>query len=503
MLDSITFGLSGVLGSGKDILSEAITETYRDEFLRFLQGNFWVPQEIVCPTERRNKDLFQGYSEDPHRYAFPYQAECLANRMECQRAVDRTQGIVLQKQPLAVERATFGEANRGYMGDLFQTYDNLSNQAIAGARPVDVHIYLRFGEEDIPELQERIRASGRPGEQKYCQDPSYLLDHIRLHESYFESCSGIPVITIDATHPAFRKDSPDKNYLQEVIKDIVTQAREFIKPPRFPLYKWEQMDYNTAQEAARRGRFQLRDCLKEELRILSFAGLVSSNKTGLAKLVSAELEMGLTQELEGRNSVINDPLLFTFLDAKRAYELGRIPIHEVREHCYNLQVSLIEKRPSTREEAFARGRSFGEDRSIEEDPEIFWPLFVEQGFLTVDQVVELEQMAKERYGRTIKSDLLIQTQRPALDCKILSIGRGREVEQEAWTLEDMEIMEGLYNDRDGRDFVTRARDYGALKGPSLVIDMTKFKSDNNRHLGWLWQEIMHELMDLGKLEKAA
>ncbi len=494
MLDSFTFGISGVLGSGKDQLTEAMTGQYKDSTFGLILGNFWVPPEVVCPKEERNKELFQLFSEEPERYAFPYQVECLANRMACQREVDRTTGILLQKQPLTVERATFGEANRDQMGELFPTYENLSRQAIATARPVDVHLYLRLTEDDLLELLGRIERSGRPGEKRFLQEPEYLRHLIRLHEDYFTSCRDIPVIRIDATHPAFRKDYEDKSHLQTIIEDAVAQVRKMLALPRFPLYHWNEIDHNTAQEAEYRGRLQLRDYLARIQRIISFAGLVSSGKTGLARLVGRELEIDVALELEGRNSVIQNPLLWEFLASRQAYRLGKTSIEEVREKCYALQVDLIEKRPATREELFAEGRSFAEDRSIEEDSEIFWPLFLEQGFLTREQFSRLEQKAGERYARTKKADILIQTGRPALDCKVMSLRRGRGVEQEAWTIEDMLRMENYFACIDGKSFLDRAMARGALKGPRFAIDMTNFDPDKKIHLGWLWQEIMHELL---------
>lgn len=494
--DNIRVGVSGVIQSGKDQFTEAATGIYQDILLEALTGNFWVPHQVVSHTEKRNRELFRKYSAQPEKYAFAYQMECLANRQACQKIVDSESGLVLQNEPLDVERATFGEANKDYMGEFFPIYDNVSRQAISSAKKVDLHVYLQVKDEEkgISELLDRIKCYGREGEKKFIQEPSYLVQLIRYHENFFKEVK-IPVIYVDATHPSFRKDRQDKEHLKTVLAGVAKDIRKYESPPRLKLFEWEaveEYDHNRAHQAARFGRRHLRDYLAKNQKIITLAGLVSSGKTGLAELISDELEIALSRELSGRNVEVRDNYLGNFLNALSDFKLGKIPMEDLRKHCYALQEHLIPQRSERRQKFFDTGKSFVEDRSPVEDPCIFWKHFQEPGYLTEEQVSHLQSMAVEAYSKAPKSDLLIKVLRPAQQCRQLAIGRGRDAEKAGWRLEDLEHMERLF-----RDFFRDMEQYQSHKGPKFELDMEKFNLDSEIHRGFLWQEMMFHLMEPG------
>ncbi len=481
--DNIRIGVAGIFHSGKDRLTEAATTLYPDTTTALLKGNLWVPDEIISRKEKRNKELFDLYSRSPEKYAFPYQMECLANRLACQQLVDKDAGIVLQNQPLAVERATYGEANKDYLGEFFPIYDNMSRAIIARTKPVHVLVYLQVKEEQLPVILQRISASGRDGEKKFVDDPSYLLKLIRSHEAYMKECR-IPVISVDATHPAFAKDYEDKeHHLKSVLEHLVRETRRYKAPPRLELWQWEAVDYNPAQQASRVGRRQVRNHVQQMNAIISTAGIVSGGKSGLAEMIADQLDINVSRELSGRNNEIVDPELFRFLDALAAFKAGKIPLEELRGPCYDLQVHLIAERPRKRKKFIAKGKAFIEDRSIEEDEEIFWRLFHDvHTSLTTQQYETLKQKAAVAAQETPQPHLYIGVMRSALEAKQLSIGRGRDVEQGAWSLADMQKMESYFHD------------FFSVKNPKIMLDMQKFNSDSEIHRGWLWQEMMWELM---------
>lgn len=488
--DNIRIGIAGMPHAGKDQLTKAATEQYASTMKQIVEGNFWVPDSVVSRKEERSKELFAKYSADPEGYAFRYQVNCLANRLKCQQTADKDSGIVLQAEPPEVERATYGEANRRFMGEDFSIYENMAGAVIGRTKPVHFLVYLQVKEEGLPVILDRITRYGREGEKKFLKDPSYLLNHIQLHEDYMKNCR-TRVITIDATHPAFGKDYVDPDqHLKGVLEHIVQEVRTYKPVRQLPLWEWEAIDYNSAQDAARVGRRQLRKLMGELKPCISTAGLVSIGKSGLAAMVADSLDIELSRELSGKNNVIVDKELLLFLDALAKYNTGKITWEEVSRPCYDLQVHLRHERPARRkmfmEEKngiFKPKEAFIEDRSDEEDREIFWKLFHDVHHTLSDgQYKNLLQLADEVAKTTIKPDLYLCLTRSALEAKKMSVGRGRDVEQEAWSLKDMRYMEALYPT------------FFASLEPRVELNAKEFDSDKEIHRGWLWQEMMIPLL---------
>lgn len=479
--DKITIAVGGPIKAGKDVLLDNASN-YQETLFQSLRGNFWVPQQVQVISEEHNRALFGRYSADPQRYAFEFQVACLNNRLAQQSKVDAAQGLVFHGQPLEIDRYIYAEANRSNMGDSFESYTGMYEEIRKRVASPDLWIYLRVPEERLDIMLERIRTGGRDGEKKFLEDSSYLLETIRLNEEFFTKVVRQPVITIDATHPVFGGQR-DNEYLPTLYQDIANQIRQYKKPRRLPLQEWEEIDYNRSQKGMREARRQLRRYLATNQSIIAFAGLVGISKTSMAELLSAELDIEVMLELSGKHNAIADELLDKFLRDKKTY-------------AYDLQKSLIPKRIGMRKEKYALGKSFVEDRSPVEDQSIFWRRLHQQGNLSDDQMRELTGLAKQAYATAPKSNLMIKLLRSPEQCREMILRRGRQVEIDAWPIEDLKEMEVLY-----RDFFEDMEQYKSHDGPTLELDVEYWDAKNTVHWGYLFQEMFHNLLEWEERKK--
>jgi len=472
--DKITIALAGPIKSGKSILAEKAKE-YQNVLYQSLQGNFWVPKKLTVIEEHLDNDLFEKYSTDPQRYAFEFQCMCMANRLAQQDQVDISTGIVLLDQPLEIDRHIYAEANKISLEGSFRTYERLNAEVKKRVTSPDIWIYLRVPEEKIAIILERIERYGREGEKKFLADSSYLIQNIRLNEKFFASVRQ-PVITIDATNPVFSGENNEEQ-LQSIYASIAKEVSQFKSPPRLTLDEWEAVDYNRAQNGAREARRQLRKYLAEHPTIITLAGPVGAGKTGMAELIHEELDVGIHRELDGKNDVIADDLLGKFLCDKKTYG-------------YDLQKCLLPKRTGARTEKYELGDSFVEDRSPVEDQSIFWRRLHRQGYLSDEQMEELQGLAKETYAKAPKSDVMIKLLRSPRECRKMVLARGRPQEVMAWPLQELEQMQLLYE-----DLFEDMEQYGSHQGPKIGLNLAEFNPKNTIHQGYLWQEVLHSLIE--------
>ncbi|MBI2146172.1 deoxynucleoside kinase [Candidatus Woesearchaeota archaeon] len=472
--DKITIALAGPIKSGKDILA-AQAQEFRETLFGCLQGNYWVPQQLKVLKEEQDKTLFEQYSADPKQYAFEFQMRCLASRLEQQDKVDDASGLVLLGQPLEIDRHIYAEANREKIGSSFVTYENLHREVAKRVKTPDLWIYLRVEERNLDILLERIRENGRPGEKKFLDDPTYLVQNIRLNEEFFKHVRQ-PVIEIDATHPVF-SGKEDGTYVWKLFEHLTQEIRRYKQPPRLTLDEWEAVDYNQAQEGMWKAQTQLRQYLREHQKIIAMAGPVGLGKTGFAQLLGQRLEIGVLRELDGSNDEIKDLLLDRFLRDKPRY-------------CYDLQSHLIPKRTTARKELHAKGKSFVEDRSPVEDQSIFWRRFHEQGYLSDEQLSELKARARHAYADAPTSDLIIKLYRTPQECRKMILKRGRPQEVAAWPLSELRAMEPLY-----ADFFEDMEQYGSHAGPKIEFNLQELDPKNDIHKGYIFQEIHHALLN--------
>lgn len=485
MIDNYNIGLVGVIGAGKTTLTEAVQDSqYSAHFLELLlEGNFWVPQTISTSKEGIDQDLFQRYAQDPQRYAFEFQVAQLTNRFLRHKDVESNPGVNFIDMPLAADRWGYGEANRENMGASFTTYATLFDSISPHTVEPDVYVYLRIGKEQIGSILERIRTRGRPEEKALLEDPSYLLKLIDLYEQ-FPTRVQKPVIVIDASKIELGSGQGlDNKYLLQTLEQIALETRKYCRPPRLTLDEWEAVDYNRAQTGAWNAQRQLRQYLTEHQTIITFAGPVGVGKTGMAELLSNELDINLVRELGMRNDTAGHKLLSDFLKDKPKY-------------AYDLQKHLLPKRLEARIESHQTGRSFVEDRSPVEDQTIFWRRLHQQKCLSDEQLAELKAIAQKTYASAPKSNVMIQLTRPARECRQMILKRGRPEEVGAWPEAELKAMERLYEDH-----FEEMKQYKSHSGPELKLDMTEFDPRNAFHKGYLWQEVLHSLLEQHEQEQ--
>lgn len=475
--DKITIALAGPIKAGKDILARYAPQ-YSEILFQSLNGNFWIPKKLNVINEQQNADLFERYSQHPDQYAFEFQTACIANRLAQQNQVDNSSGLVLLGQPLEIDRHIYAEANKENLGNSFQTYKQLYSEVKKRVTSPDIWIYVRITEEQLPVLLDRIERHGRAGEKKFIQDPSYLIENIRLNEQFFATIRQ-PIIELDGT-TAFFNNEPDILLATQLYTLLAQKINQYKPPHHLTIDEWEAIDYNRAQNGVREARKQLRTYLQQHNKILTIAGPVGAGKTGLAELISHELDIDIFRELDGKNDQIVDELLFKFLRDKKTY-------------AYDLQKSLLPKRINARNELAAQHKSFIEDRSPVEDQSIFWRRLHQQGHLNDTQLAELKTLAIQSYKTAPTSDVMIKLFRSAKECRKMILDRGRLPEVQAWPEAELETMQKLYD-----DFFEDMQQYGSHHGPTVDINLHNFNPKNTIHQGYLWQEILHGLLAQGK-----
>ncbi len=477
--DKITAAVIGPIKAGKGIFTRKAQEPrYKSILLdTVLTGNYWVPRQFSTIEEQPDVDFLSKYYAHPKQYAFEFQMRYMATRLHQQDRVDSTTGLVLTGQPLDVDKL-FAEINKTYIGAAYPTYELMLEQVHKRVTAPEIVIYLQVTDPAV--LRRRIKEDSRSGEETLLQG-SYLQRNIESIEKY---CTNLkkPLITVDAGNPAFEGNASSR-FWNALFHRVAAEMRQYRQPPRLTLDEWEAVDYNRAQNGARNARRQLREYLARHQKIGNIAGLVGTGKTGLAELLGDELDIGVMRELDGRNDEVKDALLFKFLANKAAY-------------CFELQDYLIPKRLGGRKRFYRMKKSFVEDRSPEEDQSIFWRRFHAQGYLSDEQMERLKRKAKAAYTKAPKADFMLLLERSPRESRKMILRRGRKVEVQAWPLAELEAMTEYYQGSDTVEpFAQDLRQYGGLQGPVIPINLNELNLDKMIHLGYLFQEILHGMLE--------
>ncbi|MBI2102436.1 deoxynucleoside kinase [Candidatus Woesearchaeota archaeon] len=223
---------------------------------------------------------------------------------------------------------------------------------------------------------------------------------------------------------------------------------------------------------------KLQHCLERTPTIITVAGNIGLGKSTLAELISQDLEIPGSYELDNR--VMNVDLLMRFIKA---------PFEEKAQHCYNLEVDLCNRRVDARRTRALRGQSFIEDRTPEEDPAVLHPHLANLGYLNREQYDDLQQLWKSQAGKTPRSGIMLLLHASAEVARAGIERRGREGELDAWQLErDLRPLKELYD-----VFPERVPQYGLHQGPIILIDREVTDTLNPQHRERIYRSIMEAL----------
>lgn len=183
--------VEGVIGVGKTALTRLLGEQFRVPtfFERFEENPF-----------------LSNFYSNREQYAFQTEVFFLLNRYRQQQAVVKTSlsnGDLVGDYLFAKTRLFAGLNLRDAELDLFdQIYEALSNQV---PTPTLV-VYLSAS---VPTLMARIYQRDRSFERS--MERSYIADLARLYDSFFQSYTGAPVLTINTDNLDFVRTPSDND----------------------------------------------------------------------------------------------------------------------------------------------------------------------------------------------------------------------------------------------------------------------------------------------------
>lgn len=240
--------------------------------------------------------------------------------------------------------------------------------------------------------------------------------------------------------------------------------------------KWLSLNPAEAVIEAIRCEKELKQYLTDHKTFLTIAGNIGLGKTTFARIMSHGLDINGCYELDAEKDHINDELLAKFLGDKPKY-------------CFQLQQHLLTKRLSFRKYNAAKSGSCIEDRTPEEDPGVFHQFFHQRGYLTDQQLKQLEEEAITAYRSAPHSDLMIILQGSPELSRLRILQRGRPEELKAWRLEEeLRPMAELYG-----DFPGLVEKYDLHAGPILTFDLDCLDITNRVHEGYICEQILDSL----------
>lgn len=236
--------------------------------------------------------------------------------------------------------------------------------------------------------------------------------------------------------------------------------------------EWLELSLSERTKRTINSRRELRDYLASNHTLITVAGMVGLGKTTLTRVFAEDLNIHGIEELNGDNTLLNK-----FLADKKTY-------------CVPLQRDLLAKRIAFRNQNFSSGKSCIEDRTPEEDPGMFYKLFVQDEILSPEDFSLLREEAIAAYKTTSKSQLMIILDGPPLLARTRILERGRPNEYSAWPMETLQKMSNLY-----QEFPQEVESLGLHQGPYINLDLTNFDIEKSSHLGWLYEKALHQLKE--------
>jgi deoxyadenosine/deoxycytidine kinase len=463
-MENLRIGIIGNIGVGKSTLvTKAKTEPYKNRLLSLFPGES-QGADIHTFDETFNPLVLDEFYKDPVKNAFMAQIEFFNGRLERQKRIDNSRGIILEDRTLAEDYHIFGKAQRilGNMSDAeFQAYQRTYHLMTESFKEPDILVYLRA---DVETLTERIAKRGRESE-KLIQD-EYLNQLNYLYEEYIENYVKCPVLIIETN------SLPEDEFVEVAVERIAKRISELSLRITTPgIRKWVKLPETEATLKAIDIEKKLEKYLQEHPTLITIAGNVGLGKSTITAIMERSLNLtGLYEQPEA------NPLLEKFLSDKKKY-------------CFDLQLHFLKMRAEQRLQGKKGDRSYVKDRSLPEDLLVFCHQFNQDGLLTD---MELERLTTEFHK--------INNQLPSADLIIQLVGtpklawqriqqRGREMEIEGgWNEAEITNLNRWY-----QDYADNVLKYGFHKGKVIEIDVSMIDLLNRVHVGYIFERIYEAL----------
>lgn len=464
-MENLRIGIIGNIGVGKSTLvTKAKTEPFKQQLLDLFPGEH-DDVDIHTFDETFNPAVLDEFYKDPVKNAFMAQIEFFNGRLERQKSIESSRGIILEDRTLAEDYHIFGKAQRilGNMSEAeFQAYQRTYHLMTETFKEPDILVFLRA---DVDVLLQRIANRGRESEKLIQRD--YLQQLNYLYEEFIANYVKCPVLIIDTN------SLPEEEFVKTAIDLIACRIGELHLRITTPgIRNWVKLPETQATLKAIDVEKKLEAYLKANPTLITIAGNVGLGKSTITAIMERSLNLtGIYEKPE------ENPLLEKFLGDKKKY-------------CYELQLHFLKMRAEQRLIGKTGDKSYVKDRSLAEDLFVFCPQFHQSGLLTD---VEMERLTTE-FHKT-------NTQLPSADLIIHLVGnpklawqritqRGREMEmQGGWSEAEITNLNQWY-----QGYGVNVVKYGFHSGKVIEIDVTMIDLLNRVHIGYVFERIYEELI---------
>ena len=459
-MENLRIGIIGNIGVGKSTLvSASKTEPHREKLLAVFPDKR-CDADIHTFDETFNPVVLDAFYKDPVNNAFMAQIEFFNGRLERQKKIDSSRGIILEDRTLAEDYHIFGKAQRilGNMTEAeFQAYQRTYKLMTESVREPDIIVYLRA---DVDTLLERINKRGRESEKLI---PAKYLEQLNhLYEEYIGNYVKCPVLIINTD------SQPQDMFVAETIEKIVEKVKELSLRITSPgIRKWVKLPETEATLKAIDIERKLEDYLAKNPKLITIAGNVGLGKSTITAIMERSLKVeGLYEKPE------ENPLLEKFLGNKKKY-------------CYDLQMHFLKMRVEQRKIGKSGVGSYVKDRSLPEDLLIFCHQFNHDGLLTDQELDRLTTEFHKANNAVPSADLMILLKgTPKLAWQRIQ-QRGRDMEVEGgWSAAEIANLYRWYE-----NYAENVVKYGFHKGPILEIDVSMIDLLNRVHVGYIFERI--------------
>lgn len=469
-MENLRIGIVGNIGVGKSSLVEAATTHPLDRLLLDSIPDRGDHIKVHCFKEIFDPKMLDAFYKDPRTRALAAQLEFFNGRIERERKINETTGIILEDVMLSTDYHVYGKAQRilGNMTDAeFLAYQHTYRQMAEKVRHPDLIVYLRA---EVPVIMERINRRGRESEKTISSD--YISTLNMLYEEYVARQVQCPVMIVDAN-----EEKPDDaeamfSYHQNILTQVADRIRSSGLRITTPgLSKWVMLPQAAATLRALDIERRLEAHLNRNPSLITIAGNVGLGKSTLAAIMERSLKIKAIYENPEKN-----PLLEKFLADKATY-------------CYDLQMHFLSARAAQRIHGKTSLESYVKDRSLPEDILVFCHQFRQDGYLTPEQLDSLTCEFRRVNSTLPQADLMVILQAPADIAWQRIQQRGREMEiQGGWSKREIESLQRWYD-----EYPKAVKRFGFHTGPTLEVDVKKLDLTNRVHTGYIFEK-MYELL---------